>query len=200
MWVFRTIVLVPRPDIAGASPCLALLAAYAALNGRDLSAFGQSLAPLNIAVAAALFVLVMRNMLLLRMALPTPGDLVAWSLGGLLALIILFSPRPELVQQGVSIYLLACATAILAVLRFLPESIAQIPSIWSGDGRGAADALLLVAISLALRAVGAWILVLADEPALWILFISVGGLAADFLTNWVILLFLFVIRHDERQP
>ncbi|SNT19605.1 hypothetical protein SAMN05421757_107241 [Tropicimonas sediminicola] len=200
MWVFRTIVLVPRPDLAGIAPCLALLAVFAAFNGRDVLAFGQPVAPLNIAVATALFVFLMRNILLLRREVLPVDVPVGWGVGGILAPLVLFAPSPEVVQQGVSILLLGLALGILVVLRFAPDLTDRIPSIWSGSGQGASDALLIVAVSLALRAVGAWLLVVAGEPALWVLFVSVGGIAADFLTNWIILLYLFVNRHNERQP
>ncbi|WP_068113827.1 hypothetical protein [Tropicimonas marinistellae] len=194
MWVLRTVVLVPRPDILAAFPSLVVLFSYLALQGRDSVFLGHPLAPLTVAVAAGLVARQLRCTMF-RPVRRTAGTPLQGAASGFGAVLLMFlAPSAAEVQAALLVLLLGWATTILLVIRIAPGHVARLPSVWAGHGKGSPDAMGIVAGSYMLRGVGAGLVMLSGNQTLWILFVSLGCLAIDFLTNWVILLYLYLRR------
>ncbi|RYH09023.1 hypothetical protein [Tropicimonas sp. IMCC6043] len=198
MWFLRTITLVPRPTAIGAAPFLVTLVTFLVFRGWTGTLLGRPLAPLPIAAASGFAVLIVRNVLFNLKEELRPDDLSGWmalyTLGIFLCAALLFSPDAATVQKCYTVYLLAMSACILAVLRFWPEDIHHFPSVWATRDAEAVRAMPLVALGYALRAIAADWVAMSGTETLWILFVTLGSLAIHFLTNWVILLYLYVRR------
>jgi hypothetical protein len=159
---------------------------------------GQTLAPLVVAAAAS-FVARQLSCDPFDTSARRVPERIQWVGSGAIAVfLVAFAPTVEQVQAAYVVALLGWAAVTLGIARFRPVLLPRHPSIWSGQGDASPDAMSIEASSFVLRAAGAWMLMFAGNDLLWVLFVSAGSLVIGFLTDWVILLYLYLRTTSHR--
>ncbi len=202
MRLFWTLSAVPRPDASFFGLMGITLATYLAFQQVPVEVFGRELSALQLALSVFYTTSISRNLILNgRIWRGRTGKV-----GGILALLgiplavfwITSAAEPITLQIAFSAYMLAYAAMILGLLKWDPEGIGSVPSIWARDPRFAAPALTLVCLGDAAFATTLAGLAFLATELTWVVAMTLGAIGSKFFVNWIIVL-LIVAKLDEED-
>lgn len=194
MWNLDTIRVVPRPSMRSVATAITVLAVYVAFRNLEVMLFGRPVHPLALAISLRLGLVLVGNFLEYDAGQATAQEtrIRVWLLyfGLVGALGILLISNPALIQHLWGLFLLAFATVQLAFVRFSPGDVPLLPSVWASTHRLSPRALELATMGVVLVAVTSEALIGFGSEMAWMVFVTLGALAINFLTNWVIVLMI----------
>ncbi len=201
MRFFWTLSAVPRPDNSYFALMGVTLVTYLLFRDVPVALFGAPVSAINLALAVFLFVSMSRNLIFNRAMWQrssgrTAGVIILLALPVVLSA-VLGAVSVLTLQLAFTTWLMSYALFILAILKWDPAFIPNLPSIWSRD-RFAVPALTLVAIGDATVATTLAAVALWGSELAWILVLTLGAISTKIFVNWIVVL-MIVVRLDEED-